>query len=119
MDGIRLANADAYWTVIQPYSTQIRHLFFGHLHRPLSGSWRGIPMSTLWSTNHQVDLVLGHQDTLAGTQEQPAYAVVLVDEDRVLVHTHHYLDKSPKYDFSDDVVRDTTDRMDRWLSESD
>ena len=75
-------------------------------------------MSTLWSTNHQVDLVLHHQDTLAGTQEQPAYAVVLVDEESVLVHTHHFLDRSQKYDFSDDGVRDTSTWMDQWLSNS-
>jgi|TARA_B100000809_G_scaffold123303_1_gene121379 3',5'-cyclic AMP phosphodiesterase CpdA len=27
--------------------SNIKHLFFGHVHRPVSGSWHGIPFNTL------------------------------------------------------------------------
>ncbi len=49
-DGERLAE------VVVPYAN-IRHLFFGHVHRPITGSWRGIPYSTMRGTNHQVPLI--------------------------------------------------------------
>jgi 3',5'-cyclic-AMP phosphodiesterase len=32
----------------------IRHIFFGHVHRPVHGVWRGIPFSTHRGLNHQV-----------------------------------------------------------------
>ena len=31
----------------------VRHLFFGHVHRSIADSWQRIPYSTLRSTNHQ------------------------------------------------------------------
>ena len=42
----------------------IRHLFFGHLHRPVSGSWHGIPFTTLRGINHQVRFDLKAEDDL-------------------------------------------------------
>ena len=54
MDRISLADSDAFERVIRPYLPRIRHLFFGHLHRPVSGSWHGIAFSTLRGTSHQV-----------------------------------------------------------------
>ena len=32
----------------------VRHIFFGHVHRPIAGSWHGIPFTTLRGLNHQV-----------------------------------------------------------------
>jgi hypothetical protein len=34
------------------------------------------------------------------THEPPAYAVVLIGETDVVVHTHDYLDDSPRFPFS-------------------
>src|SRR5256885_8190549 len=45
-----------------PYTTLFRSLSFGHIHRPISGSWRGIPFSTLRGTNHQVALHLRSEE---------------------------------------------------------
>jgi len=68
----------------------VRHLFFGHVHRPISGLWRGIGFSTLYGTNHQVRLDFHGCGRLAFTSEPPAYSVVLIEPDLILVHTHHY-----------------------------
>jgi len=54
MDRIALTDAAALIAVIKPNRARIRHLFFGHVHRPIAGSWLGIPFSTLRGTNHQV-----------------------------------------------------------------
>jgi len=72
----------------------IRHLFFGHLHRPVAGSWRGIPISTLRATSHQVALDFVVEGRIMGSHEPPAYGVVLLEQDQMIVHMHDYLDRT-------------------------
>ncbi len=88
MDQFALRDAEAFWAVIAPHRAQIRHLFFGHLHRPIGGSWRGIPFSCISSPNHQValDLATFRGDQVPGCREPAGYAVILIDADRVVVH---------------------------------
>jgi Icc protein len=100
MDEIALKQSAEFAEVIAPYRSRIRHLFFGHVHRPISGSYGRIPFSTLRGTNHQVWFEL---DPNAGehlaSHEPPAYGVVLVDRETLVVHTHDYLDKSRRFPF--------------------
>ena len=42
MDTIKLANGEAEWDVIAR-TRKPDYMFMGHLHRPIAGSWRGIP----------------------------------------------------------------------------
>ena len=97
MDRIGMVQADAFAEVLAPWRAQVRHLFFGHVHRPISGSWRGIPFSTLRATSHQVALELRESEGECVSHEPPAYAVVLVSGDQVVVHTHYFLDASPRF----------------------
>ena len=55
----------------------IRHQFFGHVHRPISESWRGIPYSTLRGINHQVPFDFNSIEVVPKSHELPAYSVVL------------------------------------------
>jgi 3',5'-cyclic AMP phosphodiesterase CpdA len=100
MDRIALAERAAFTEVIGPYRQRIRHLFFGHVHRPISGSWMGIPYSTLRGTNHQVWFDLSPDAPHLTSHEPPSYAVVLIGEDTVVVHNHDFLDRSPRFPFS-------------------
>jgi len=100
MDRIALAQPARFMEVVRPYRARIRHLFFGHVHRPISGSWLGIPFSTLRGTNHQVCFDLSPQAPHLSCHEPPAYAVVLISEGTVVIHTHDYLDASPRFPFS-------------------
>lgn len=100
MDRIALVEIEPFWAVIRPHAARIRHLFFGHVHRPVSGSWRGIPFSTLRGTNHQVVLDLTDHNRHLASHEPPAYAVVLVEKDQIVVHTHDFLDASPRFLFA-------------------
>jgi len=88
MDQFALRDTESFWSVIAPYRTRIRHLFFGHLHRPIGGSWRGIPFSCTASPNHQValDLATLRGDEVPGCREPAGYAVILIDADSVIVH---------------------------------
>ncbi|GGF55228.1 3',5'-cyclic adenosine monophosphate phosphodiesterase CpdA [Azorhizobium oxalatiphilum] len=92
MDAIALQEPDAFADVIRPHAQRIRHIFFGHLHRPISGSWLGIPFSVLRSQNHQVAMELRPTGRdVIGAWEQPAYAVALVTPEAVVVHMCEYL----------------------------
>ena len=88
MDQFALRDAEAFWSIIAPHRTRIRHLFFGHLHRPIGGSWRGIPFSCASSPNHQValDLTTVRGDDVPGCREPSGFAVILIDAESVIVH---------------------------------
>jgi hypothetical protein len=82
----------------------IRHIFFGHVHRPVSGSWRGVPFSALRGLNHQVWLDFSVSQGIPCSLEPPAYAVILIDADSTIVHLHDFLDPSPKYLYRPDLA---------------
>jgi Icc protein len=96
MDDISLLDPSHFIAAIER-RRNIRHLFFGHLHRPIAGSWRGIPVSTLRATSHQVALDFVLEGRIHGSHEPPEYAVVLCEQDQVIVHTHSYLDRSDTF----------------------
>lgn len=89
LDAIGLVEPEKFSALVAR-AGNVRHLFFGHVHRPISGLWKGIGFSTLYGTNHQVRLDFHGRGRLAFTAEPPAYSVVLVDPELILVHTHHY-----------------------------
>ncbi len=93
MDRMALASPEGLIRTLEPY-TNVRHIFFGHVHRPVSGSWRGIPFSALRGTAHQVALDLETVSPVPKSREPPAYAVILVEAERTVVHLHDFLDES-------------------------
>lgn len=98
MDRIMLQDADAFYDVIAPHKTRIRHLFFGHVHRAIFGNWRGISYSCMRGLNHQVALELnGESERIAAKFEPPAYGVVLLSDDQVTVHLHDFADRSERF----------------------
>ena len=98
MDAISLLESGPFLAAIAGHEQRIRHVFFGHIHRPIFGSFRGIPYSTLRGTNHQVALDLhGRQLEVLGAHEQPQYGVVRVDAEQVLIHLEDYLNPGEKY----------------------
>jgi 3',5'-cyclic-AMP phosphodiesterase len=91
LDRIRLADADALRAVLARHGN-VRHIFAGHVHRQISGSWHGVPFSILRSTNHQTALRL-MQDEFAVSYEPPHYAVILADAAGVVVHTREFTEQ--------------------------
>ena len=92
MDDLRLRDADALWATLAPHQSRVRHMFHGHLHRPLSGTWHDIPFASLRGTSHQVALDFGERTTIPGSHEPPAYALVRFAADSVVIHPHDFLD---------------------------
>ena len=93
MDTIGLQNVESFADVVTGRDN-VRHIFFGHLHRPISGSWRGIPFSFLPAMNHQVALDFVIEERVPGSHEPPAYGVVFVEADSTVVHLHNFLDRT-------------------------
>lgn len=89
IDKIGLDEKEAFASVVNSHAN-VRHIFFGHAHRPLSGHWKGISFSSMRGTNHQVKLDFKDQN-IHPIDENPEYAVVFIDDDQLLVHTHAYL----------------------------
>lgn len=101
MDTIKLEEPEAFHDVIAPYKARIRHLFFGHAHRATFGNWRGVSWSCMRGLNHQVALELGGTGPdIGGDFANPAYGVVLVNDDCTSVHMHDFADRSPRFGLS-------------------
>lgn len=98
MDRISLRDTGPLREALAPHLRRVRHLYFGHLHRPIAGSWQGVPFSTLRATSHQVALVLADTARVGGSHEPPQYGVVLVDGDTTVVHLHDFADASSRFD---------------------
>lgn len=92
MDLIKLDDAEDFAELLKGHD--IRHLFFGHAHRMMSGQWRGIPFAALPGLNHQLPLVGGSVPTVY-SDEPPMYAVVLLEGDRTIVHSDAFLNRRP------------------------
>lgn len=88
MDQYSLRDPESFWSLIAPHRARIRHLFFGHLHRPIGGSWHGIPFSCTAAPNHQIalDLTTLRGDEVPGCREPAGYSVILIDHEHVVVH---------------------------------
>lgn len=92
LDVIALAEPERFAAIVAG-RRNIRHLFYGHVHRPVCGSWHGIPVSTMRGLNHQVPFDLTATGSVPKSHEPPAYAVALIDAQQVTVHFHDYLDR--------------------------
>lgn len=98
MDAITQQDADDLWQVLAPHASRIRHIFLGHVHRPIFGNWHGISFSLIPGLNHQVPLALDpHGEDIPGSHEPPAYSVVAVNADSIVVHLKYFLDGSKRF----------------------
>ena len=85
-------------TAILSEPAQPRHVV---ICRDKFGSYGKIPFSTLRGTNHQVWFELDATATEhLASHEPPAYGVVLIDQQNLVVHSHDFLDTSLRFPFA-------------------
>jgi 3',5'-cyclic-AMP phosphodiesterase len=101
MDAIRLDNAEDEWEVIRR-TRRPDFLFVGHVHRPISGVWRGVPFQIQRAINHQVAFDLAIERYIPGTHEPPDYSLVSIKDDAIVVLQRSFLYKGPTYSLDDD-----------------
>jgi 3',5'-cyclic AMP phosphodiesterase CpdA len=92
MDRIMLEEPEKFEATISGHD--IRHIFFGHAHRTISGTWHSIGYSALPGINHQLPLVAKSVPTVYST-EPAMYSVVYLEDGHVIVHSDAFLDRKP------------------------
>lgn len=86
LDTIMLLDAARLGGVIAPHRKKIAHLFHGHCHLPLSGSFHGVPFSSCRGTNHAAWADFGGDPgVLSGADLAEAYAVIQTGSSSTMV----------------------------------
>ncbi len=107
MDRIALRNGDE---LLQVFESVRRpdYMFFGHVHRPISGMWRGIPFHIQRGLNHQVGFDLKAPILVPGSHEAPDYALVKVVDGSIVIHQNSFLYDGPQFLLDDRHARTAT-----------
>ena len=100
MDKIRLLNAGDLWAVFERTGRRPDLMLHGHVHRPIFGTWRGIPIHIQRALNHQVGYDRAGE-RIPGTHEAPDLSVVTVDGEGIVIHQRSFLYDGPAF-FLDD-----------------
>ena len=88
MDAINLQNADAFGDILQTHPA-IRHIFFGHTHRPFHAIWRGIPITGGASTFAGQPLAMQPGMGLPDKPWlEPGYGIALINKHDATVRYH-------------------------------
>jgi len=104
MDRIRLRNAEEEWEVIAR-SRRPDYLFIGHVHRPISGLWHGIPFQVQRALAHQVALDFVNTDGVVGSYQAPEYSVVTVGAEGIVVHQAPVFPPEPSFNLRDPAAQ--------------
>jgi len=97
LDDIGLRNAPDFGGIIGSLRN-VRHLFFGHVHRPASEIWQGIPFSTQRSLFNQSALNFRRDGGILDNLEPPAFSVVdMRHSGDIVLHMHEFVDQSPGF----------------------
>lgn len=98
MDAMRLRQPEAFLGLLGHYREKVRHVFFGHVHRPFFAAVDGIGYSSVPGTSHQVSLMGMRRGDLYASGEPAGYGVILVEEGRVGIHIQSFAE-APLYGF--------------------
>lgn len=103
MDRIRLRNPEEEWAVIAR-ARRPDHLFFGHVHRPVCGTWRGIPFHAQRGLAHQIAYGPTPEGN-RGTHEGPDLGIVDVGPEGIVIHQRPILYDGPVFRLRDPEAR--------------
>ncbi len=80
-DTENLENGEAFLDLVSGHSN-VRYLFIGHVHRPITGTVRGIPFATMRSVLYQAPAPVPawDWDSFAPGKEAPNLGVLTIDE---------------------------------------
>jgi hypothetical protein len=96
MDAFKLQDSEAEWQVFQR-TRMPDFMFFGHIHRPAAGVWRGIPFHIHRATSHQVAFDLATSAYIPGTHEWPDYSLVTVAGSDIVILQRSFLYEGPTF----------------------
>src|SRR5262249_51870777 len=91
MDAFKLQDSEAEWQVFQR-TRMPDFMFFGHIHRPAGGVWRGIPFHI-----QRVAFDLTTAAYIPGTHESPDYSLVTVSGRDIVILQRSFLYDGPTF----------------------
>ncbi|WIY25024.1 phosphodiesterase [Parasedimentitalea psychrophila] len=91
VDDIKLVQHQEFADVLKQ-GRNIRHVFYGHVHRTTYVQWNGVSFTSLPSLNHQIPLIPASTGT-PYSSEPPGYGVVLLNGDQMTVHVDAFLNR--------------------------
>ena len=93
LDEIKMQNGDEFLELIHAYNN-VKYLFIGHVHRPISGTMRGIPFSTMKAISFQAPSPVPDWtwDDFSAAKEAPAFGVVSIKNADVIIKYTQYND---------------------------
>jgi 3',5'-cyclic AMP phosphodiesterase CpdA len=98
MDEMRLREPEPFLELVARHRDRVRHVFFGHVHRPFFAAVGGIGYSAVPGTSHQVSLMGMARGELYASGEPAGYGVILVEGDRVGMHIQSFAE-APLFGF--------------------
>lgn len=80
-DTDRMIDGDVFLDLVSGYSC-VKYLFIGHVHRPISGTIRGVPFSTMRSVLYQAPAPkpAWNWDTFKPSEEAPNLGVIMISD---------------------------------------
>ena len=90
-DLIGLVDRDQFQSIIDNYKIVIKHIFFGHQHITVSGTFLGIPFSSPRSISHPLVPNFSNEYRLGYANTDPSYNIVLLNNDSVIIHSEDFL----------------------------
>ena len=87
-----MAEPEPLLRLLRSHAAGVRHMFIGHIHLPLTGSWPGgLAFTAGRGCSHQMvlDLEAGDAPWVAGV---PNYNVIIAGEDDLFVHAFDLID---------------------------
>jgi Icc protein len=91
VDDIKLVEHQELAAVMKQ-GRNVRHVFYGHVHRTTYVQWNGVSFTSLPSLNHQIPLIPESTGTTYSS-EPPGYGVVLLNGDQMTVHFDAFLNR--------------------------
>ena len=98
------ATATQEWQIFQR-TRMPDFMFFGHIHRPAAGVWRGIPFHIQRATSHQVAFDLTTSAYIPGTHESPDYSLVTVTGRDIVILQRSFLYDGPTFSLDSEAAQ--------------
>ena len=108
MDVFRLQDSEPEWQAFRR-TRKPDFMFFGHIHRPITGLWRGIPFHIQRATSHQVAFDLTTSTHIPGTHEWPDYSLVTVSGADIVILQRSFLYAGPEFSLDNKAAQMASD----------
>ena len=102
LDDIGLQQAKNFRDVVEPHRLKIRHLFFGHVHRPIHTQWHGVTVSIAPSASHYVALNLDETSPADFYLEPPTVQLYEWRNESLIAHLSFVGEFDGPYPFFDE-----------------